>query len=395
MKIIFSFLVLANTALCQTWTQLTDFPANQRDDGLATVINNFAYVGTGLADISGISNDFQRLDLTTNTWSGIASMPAGSNRQYACAFTYSNYLFVTCGITNGNVVLNDSYRYDVITNTWITVAAKPGNGIWGASSFTIASKAYLFGGKFSNGNVSDEVWEYDMINNTWTQKNNFLFGGRWRASSAVLNNNPYVTFGLDNNGSYRKEIYRYAQITDSWIKVSEFPQPKGRVYAAMQALQNKLILFGGHDSTGLYFNDVWFFDEANGFTQGPSIPSIARKGGMSFSNGNKFYYTCGLSAGQLRLKETWMLDVPVGILEYSIINNSFVYPNPFINEVTIFLLNNDEQVRIEIINLLGESIFKTTAMADLKLDVSSLNKGIYFLRINYDSYSEIKKIIKE
>lgn len=398
MKLLFYVLLLPCLIHSQTWTQLTDFSGNERDDGVAVVINNMAYVGTGLANGTGISNDFHRLNLSTNTWSLIAAMPVGTNRQYASAFTYSNYLFVTCGITNGNVVLNDTYRYDVAANTWTTGASKPGSAVWGACSFILNNKAFISGGKFSNGNVSDEVWEYDMALNTWTQKNNFPFGGRWRASAAVLNTTPYMIFGLDNNGSgsYRKEIYKYSQATDVWTKVADFPQPnKGRVYTAMQALNNKLVIFGGHDSTGLYFNDVWFFDEINGFVPGPAMPSLARKGGMSFAYGNKFYYTCGLNSAMTRVKETWLLEMPVGLKENNKDAGFSVYPNPFINSIIINSENNS-RLTAELYNLTGEQIMITAYEGGISLDLSQLSKGVYMLKLkSADGWLAVKKIVKD
>lgn len=397
MKLLFSFILSFNFLSAQTWSQLPDFTGTERDDGVAAVINNKAYVGTGLKNGTGIGNDFCRLDLSTNTWTTISSMPVNTNRQYAAAFTYSNYLFVSGGLGNAGAVFNDTYRYDVTTDTWTAVVSKPGSAVWGASSFTLNNKAYLTGGKFTNGAVSNEVWEYDMITNVWTQKNNFVFGGRWRASAAVLNSVAYLIFGLDNNGtgSYRKEIYKYNPSGDSWSKIADFPQAKGRAYTAMQALQNKLVIFGGHDTSGTYFNDCWFFDETNGFVQGPAMPSFARKGGMSFSQGNKFYYTCGINVSNTRLKETWLLELPVGIAENSTSKDFFLYPNPCRDIITI-LNNRHLEFKIELYNLIGEKISLNELTDNLILNLSSLPKGIYFLKIvQQDSKVEFKKIIKE
>jgi hypothetical protein len=372
---------------------LTDFPGLQRDDGIAGVLNNKAYVGTG-SNGSNLESDFYCFDLSTQTWTTIASMPAGSNRQYASCFTYSNYLFVAGGLGTGNTVLNDTYRYYTTTNAWTTVAAKPGSPVWGACSFTLANKAYVVGGKYANSTGSEEVWEYDINADTWTQKNNLPFGARWRACSAVLNNVPYLLFGLDNTstGAFRKEIYKYDQGNDSWIKVGDFPQ-SGRIYASMQAVNNKLVIFGGLDSLNNYYNDCWFFDEVNGFIQTTIMPSNVRKGGMSFAASNRFYYTCGINQGNTRLKELWTLDIPAGIKENKEELIFSVFPNPCADE--LFISSNDHSnYEISLLDVYGRTI-QYLDPGQTVVDVHSLESGVYFLCYRNEKRTLKMKFIKQ
>jgi N-acetylneuraminic acid mutarotase len=382
----------------QTWSQLADLPGTERDDGVSKTINNKAYFGTGLRNGFTLGNDFYCLDLSTNTWTTIAAMPNGAERQYAAAFTYSNYLFVHGGSGTGSL-LSDTYRYDVTSNTWTTVASRPGTAVMGAGSFTINNKAYLFSGKFSNNVVSDEVWEYDMTSDTWTQKNNFPFGGRWRSSAAALNNNGYVLFGRDNNGSIRKEIYKYTPDTDTWIKITDFPQPKGRYYAGMQDAGNKLVVFGGIDTLDNYYNDCWYFvDISNTFSAGPSLPALGRKGGMCCSSGNKFYYGCGITSTNTRLKETWVLDVPVGIKEYSRKFDFSVYPDPSNGLVYVCSSNKNIKYHIQICDFTGKMLLEKFADQPLNenIDLSVFSKGIYLIKFVSDNNAiETRKIILE
>lgn len=398
MKAFIYLFLLTCTLQAQTWTQLSDLPGLERDDGTAQVINNYCYVGGGLRSGFTIGNDYYRLDLTTNTWTTIAPMPSGSERQYASAFSYSNNMFVYGGIGYSNAQFNDTYKYDVSSNTWTTVASKPGNGVWGAASFTLGSKAYVFCGKFSGGTISDEVWEYDMVANTWTQKNNFPFGGRWRASAAVLSNTAYVVFGLDNNGtgSYRKEIYKYNQAGDSWTYLASFPQAKGRVYSSMQPVNGKLVIFGGLDTLGNVFNDTWYYDETNGFVSGPTLPSGGRKGGMSFSSGTKFYYTCGVNT-TVRLKETWILETFVGIKENIALKGLSFYPNPCGNNV--FIKNDTplDFLTLTLSDITGRVLFsQEISSATEVIDLSGISSGIYFANMSSNGVVlGTQKLIKE
>jgi N-acetylneuraminic acid mutarotase len=393
-KFLIVILFSVNLLSAQTWSQLADLPGVERDDGVAAVVSNTAYFGTGNRTGIGLGTDFYSYNLVTNTWSTIASMPVGSERQYSCAFTYSNYFFVYGGFGNANFIHNDMYRYDVSANTWSLMATKPGSGVIGACSFTLGDRAYVFCGRYGNdAQVSDEVWEYNMATNVWTQKSNFPFGGRWRGSAAVIGNTPYVIFGRDANSSIRKEIYKYNGSTDSWTLLGNFNQAK-RYYVGMQAVNNKLVMVGGADSLNNIFNECWFYDEVNGFVQGPSLPAAARKGGMTAAYQNKFYYNCGYTSTG-HSKQTWMLDIPVGIEEHQKENKFSVYPNPIKDFIYINSTENNNY-KIEIINLSGQIILEKEMIGAGALDLSEIKNGMYFLKIiSENHYTEIKKIIRE
>lgn len=371
--------------LAQTWLQLTDLPGTERDDGVAVCINNKAYFGTGLLAGFTLGKDFYSYDLSANTWSTIAAMPIGSERQYACAFAYSNSFYVLSGSGYSNAVFNDLQRYDVATNTWTTLAGKPGNGLIGASCLEFGDKIIIVGGKFQSGVVSDEVWEYNISANTWSQKNNFPFGGRWRASAAVLNNIGYLIFGKDNNQSFRKEMYSYNYTTDTWAKLMDFPVANGRAYSALKNSSTQLVLFGGHDTLNTYYNDVWFYNPfLSTWSQGPTLPSFGRKGGMSCIAGDKLYYSCGINVNDVRLKETWMIDVPVGIKENNINNAFSVYPNPANDIINFGSENIIDQAKVEIYNATGqfmheEEILFKNKIGSVKTD--GLVNGIYLLKV--------------
>ncbi|MDP3567349.1 kelch repeat-containing protein [Sediminibacterium sp.] len=396
MKLFFTFFLFTNILFGQTWVQLAGFPGTERDDGVAVRINNKAYFGTGLLAGFTLGNDFYAYDLATNTWSAIASMPTGSERQYACAFTSSNSFYILSGSGYSNAVFTDLQRYDVATNTWTVLTGKPGNGLIGASCLEYGDKIIIVGGKLQSGVVSDEVWEYTISTDTWLQKNNFPFGGRWRASTTVLNNIGYLLFGKDNNQSVRKEMYTYNNLTDTWVKLMDFPLPKGRSYAALNTANSRLVLFGGYDTLNYYYNDVWYYNDLSGLWQlGPNLPSFGRKGGMSFTNTDKFYYSCGINVSNTRLNETWVIDIPVGIKENSLGNNFLIYPNPAKDILNLKSEIEDvAAVMVQVYNTIGqlikqeEIIFKDKTSS---IKTEGLPNGVYLLKV-FDTNKSVNPI---
>lgn len=402
-KLLIFLVCFSQCYIAQTWSQLPDFPYTERDDGVAVHINGKGYFGTGLLTGFTLGKDFYAYDMAANTWSTIAAMPTGSERQYACAFTFSNSFYVFSGSGYSNAVFTDLQRYDIATNTWTTLTGKPGNGLIGASCLEFGDKIIITGGKFQSGAVSDEVWEYTISTNIWLQKNNFPFGGRWRASASVLNNIGYLVFGKDNNQSFRKEMYSYNYATDTWTKLMDFPQPKGRAYVALKTSSTQLVLFGGYDTLNTYYNDVWFYNPfLNVWSQGPTLPSFGRKGGMSCSAGDKFYYSCGINVSNVRLKETWMIDVPVGLKENNLGSTFLIYPNPANELINLKLENADgDNFKVQIYNAMGELIKEEDVFFENKtgsIKTDELTNGIYLLKLigvdqNKNSLSVSKRII--
>ena len=91
---------------------------------------------------------------------------------------------------------------------------------------------------------------------------------------------------------------------------------------------------------------------------------------------------------------------PVGIEEYD--NNPYnikTYPNPFNDNISISGDNfNMTSVKITILNILGQEVFSTletpNKTLNKKLNLSNLTKGIYFIRIETEEHSVIRKVVK-
>ena len=70
--------------------------------------------------------------------------------------------------------------------------------------------------------------------------------------------------------------------------------------------------------------------------------------------------------------------------------NIRIYPNPAQNYITIEGL--DKINSIEIIDITGKIV---TCEANSKIDISTLNEGVYFVKITTEENIHIKKIYKK
>jgi hypothetical protein len=81
--------------------------------------------------------------------------------------------------------------------------------------------------------------------------------------------------------------------------------------------------------------------------------------------------------------------------------NLTVSPNPFTTKVSAFVnLDKKQQVKAVVTDLNGRQVANLTRICnegttELSIPVSNLGKGIYLLKIETDSYSEVQKIVRQ
>lgn len=132
---------------------------------------------------------------------------------------------------------------------------------------------------------------------------------------------------------------------------------------------------------------------------------IATSGGAMIATEATISYTIGEPIIGLVLDENsidqgfWAGSLQVeNITEQKDLNGIVVYPNPVVNELTIFTDNN-EIYGITLFGVDGRRVLKQTVEANQlehKIDLSYLSKGVYVLRLFMTDISETKlfKIIK-
>lgn len=379
MKLTLLFLCLAGKLLSQSWLQLPDYPGTERDDGAGFVINNKAYCLSGLdVNFNCTTNGFV-LDGATETWSVMASLPAGKERQYATAFSYAGVGYVLGGINCSNVCLKDFWKYDPSTDSWTAFPDFPGVARQGMSSFIIKNNIYITGGKLADGTILKDLWQYNFLTAVWTQKNDLPVNGMWRGSGFAIDTVAYIAYGINNSQSYNHQLYAYDYLADTWALVPGISLPARR-YVGTAVCSNGAGLYGGQDSLGTIINELMVFDPAdNSLTWKPGIPTFGRKGGMAFSLNGQFYFTTGVT-NTARVKETWKAVDLVGVGEISDDHRFVLYPNPAENRIRLIAKGfAKEESMVEIYNALGETVL--SAPFSEVLDVSALPQGMYIILI--------------
>jgi N-acetylneuraminic acid mutarotase len=391
----------------------------------------------GIGNGSAYYNDLWKFDINLGEWAwmggtnsinaagvyGIQGTPATTNypgaRYGGVTWFYNNelWLFGGQGFITNQVRYNDLWKYNLTTNEWTWVSGsnmpdQQGNygtlGIANATNVPGARQAsvawvdgqhryWIFGGygfpaAGSHGYLND-LWKYDPALNEWT----WMKGSNTTAQPAA-NGTLGIASATNTPGARQMSI--------SWT------DPGGLLY-----------MFGAWGHIGPPFgriNDLWKYNiNTNEWTwiAGPdttnqpgiygiqgtsSVTNIpgARRMSISWKDNNNQCWLFGGNGydrwGNLGLlNDVWKMDVGITTgLGEDLPNTLQIYPNPTTNELIISTTSPQINESIEIYSLQGELVLSIPWCAPAKIDLTNLQNGIYFLRIQ-STPGNAYKIIKQ
>lgn len=97
--------------------------------------------------------------------------------------------------------------------------------------------------------------------------------------------------------------------------------------------------------------------------------------------------------GNSLLSAQWSSFLPTGISSSEVIPNVSAYPNPVFDE--LFIENNDsETLYFSLMNTAGSTVISGEVAQRNSIDLSYLEKGLYFLHLEKDGVTEVRKVLK-
>jgi len=262
------------------WTDLApggELPDSRSEHAAAyDTINGVVVLFGGWNSSNETFNDTWKFDATTDTWTNAAptgTLPASRAQHQMVYDGINGQLIMFGGIlkTDGDQ-LNDTWAYDATANTWTEL--KPTGAVPSTrSSFAMVyddleQKTILFGGwsEATSAHLND-VWVYDYLANTWTSVTSTgaappARGGHAMAYDPVQD--KIVLFGGTDSSTYFNDTWVFDFTTSTWTQVTpmgDMPSPRSGHRMAYDPTTATVVLFGGWDGTA-YFNDTWTFDVA-------------------------------------------------------------------------------------------------------------------------------------
>ncbi len=308
---------------CDTWTQM-----NPSLKPSARIEHSMAYDSTNnkIVLFGGVKTGYVRddetwvYDVASDTWTKMNPITKPSART-AHAMTYDsvNNKVVLFGGDDGTKN-DETWVYDVAIDTWTQMnpTTKPLPRYRHAMAYDSANnKIVLFGGSDDSSRF-DETWVYDVVSDTWTQMNpeRKPSARDKHAMTCDLMNNKIMLFGGEDSSGRDDDTWIYDMTSDTWTEMNSVTVPLARFHHAMayDSVNNKIVLFGGYD--GSYNNETWIYDAALDtwtLMNPPVKPSARCHHAMAYDSANSRVVLFGGVDSNGRDDETWVYDTAGGI----------------------------------------------------------------------------------
>ncbi len=292
-----------------------------------------------------IPNSLHVLDTSTLTWSEPQTFGNFTPREDLMSCVVNGKIYAIGGNADtdlsGGPVYGIVEIFDPITNTWSTPVTNgsliPGIG---QTASVVNGKIYIIGGSDYNAGPlpSPPCQMFDPSTNTWDTFSSVGLIHRWYATSSALNGKIYYIGGAEGGivGSWCDTLQVYDPAMDVWDSPTTMGTFYGVSMPASTVVNGKIYVLGGNN--GDISNDIQVF-----------TPDSVEDDVSSTVNSS------------------------IGLR---------IFPNPATVDLQIL---GGQSGEIHIFDLMGRERMNAAMGANTTMDVSSLEAGIYFLRMGSES----------
>ncbi len=182
-----------------------------------------------------------------------------------------NHLMIWGGETALGIYTDTGGMYGTENNRWGSIVASTTTQVPSPRSEFVSVglgnyEALFFGGVLQGGSLSQDAYHYSFDNvafeSKWTKVNSPPISARRGAKGVKVGTNVYVWGGMASGGVEDTGAI-YNTNTANWTPMTATDAPAARWNHIMMAAGNKIVVWGGDDNSGNYFNDGGIYDTSN------------------------------------------------------------------------------------------------------------------------------------
>lgn len=286
------------------WSTAPDFKGDSRSEAASFVINDIAYVLTGVSK-NGTYNDMYAFDVTNGNWTKKAPLPT-MGRNSAVAFSINGKGYIGTGYhsdTKSDDILKDFWEYDPIADSWTEKDSLLSDARFDAAAFVINGKAYVCGG-YDGNKAFNDCFEFDPTQPKgfqWKEKASFAHK-TYQGIAFTLNNKGYLVTGT-NNSEVQKELYEYDADHNQWTTKRPLynysNEPYDDHYTTITRQNAVAFTFDKYafiatGSNGSYAASTWAYDaDADTWKEYTGFEAKTREGAVAFTVKNRAFVLTG------------------------------------------------------------------------------------------------------
>ncbi len=394
-----------------TWNKKKDLPEG-REGAVCFSLNGKVYWGGGTSTgQTMVLSDFYEYDPTTNTWNKKNNMP--EERMWGVSFAINGKGYVGLGKKSGGVnsgYLSTLYEYDAANDSWTKKAnfPHPNGGLVQSSVFVINNKAYILGGYDDSFIPHGTLYEYEPASDQWTKKTNYpltIGVNNWVKGPFAfsIGNKGYICGGEVRKASgigteMTKKSFEYDPSTDTWKPIADFIDTPRSFGTAVSIGNIGYCAMGYHRDANfqpIFHKEIFAYEPTTNTwsKMANNFPGDARVWAVAAVINNKAYAGGG-SEHQSAYKKDWHeFKVPVSINDLHNSTKFRIFPNPAFEQVTVQGI--DKNYSYTISNIQGQVVINGKLNNnENNINLSSLNTGTYFIKIQSEHVSIWRKMVK-
>ena len=320
---------------------------------------------------------------------------------------------------NNNVTTRIYSYWDTSTTSWInsskyeyTYDANNNLTSYIISNWDTSTTSWINSSKYeytydTNNNVTSEISSYwDTSTTSWINSSKYEYTydannnvtssiySLWDTSTTSWINYYKYEYTYDANNNLTSEIYSlWDTSTTSWINSYKYEY----TYDTNNNVTSEIYSYWDTSTTS------WIFADKDEYTYDltVSIDNVLAPYNMYVGSNNPilsyFNYNYNGSDFVLDMKEIYYYSDITGINEFTDDYNVSIYPNPA-NDYLMINTTINENLNIEIYTVRGQSVMSTECtnnISQMRIDISQLPAGMYFIRIANNQNNITKKFVKE
>ncbi len=144
---------------------------------------------------------------------------------------------------------------------------------------------------------------------------------------------------------------------------------------------------------GASYSDIWDsqtigeYENFEYFQATPDISNVAGQSNVKF----RFSYL-GQDGAQIMLDDIQINAEPTTAIAENAAANVNIFPNPATTVLNVEAAGYDN---IQIVNVLGQVVYSASVVDNMQVNVSNLDNGVYFVRLNGENGTATQKFIKK
>lgn len=333
-------------------------------------------------------------DIVKNSWSKVYVPTPNKTKM---AVVQDNNQLHMIGGKNEDGTFSDKYQVlDLTTNTVTEKVHINGEGIEGAAAFKSNGKIFLIGGKSQYG-ISGAVQYYNLYYNYWIMTGIAgIFIPSYEMFKAMVGEIFYMLGGYTSGseGGIKSLSKINKDQNDITISTSLY-----KIYfdsSSQQLVSQEL----KNDMPPLAGGGVSWIDINEGDTIFYAFSGISNISSSGDTTRNTNFYRYNITDDLVQQYDTvqhiWDAIInSINETEFDKNINLQIYPNPATSEISFSIPSSEKIVKIKVYNSNGQLVKQINRPENTTVNVSDLNAGLYFIRIDTEANRYLSKMIKK